>query len=221
MKKSKLISVTAVLLVFILAGVILIGIGAGTIIKDKKYTETAESVKAYVSSVLLPSGTRQYVLWYIYDGEAYNTEYDYNDDDDYIGKEIVVYFTKDAPEKIFIETEKVYYILIYAGIALVAVSAVILGGLWISEKMTEYIIKNGKTETVRVAKTVDVIGGKKILCDSTKIRGKNAPPFESKTLKGKLPKDIKDTALTVYYLPKHKSFYYVDTKTIKMKGDAK
>ena len=221
MKKSKLISVTAVLLAFILIGVILIGIGAGTINKDKKFTETAESTKAYISTVLLQNGTRQYVLWFTYDGETYQPEYNFDDEYDYIGKEITVYFTKDAPEKVFIETEKVYYVLLYAGLALVAVSVIILGTLWISEKTKEYIIKNGKTETVKIKKTVDVIGGRKILCDSTKIRGKNAPPFESETIRGKLPKNIKDTTLTVYYLPKHKSFYYVDTKTIKMKGDAK
>ena len=219
MKKSKLIFVTAVLLVFVLAGSIFIGIGAGTIIKDKKYTQTAESTVALVSTILLPNGKRQYILWYNVDGENFNPEYDCKEDD-YVGKDIRVYFTKGSPEKIFIETDKAYYMLLYVGIVIAAVSAVLLGTVWIPIKTKKYIIKNGKTELVRIEKIVDVIGGRKILCDSTKIRGKNALPFKSKTLKHKLPKEIVNTAVTVYYLPKHKSFYYVDTKTIQMRDGA-
>ena len=220
MKKTRLISVTAVLLAFILVGVILIGIGAGTIIKDKKYTKTAESTQAYVSTVKNSDGSRQYVLWYLVDGEAFTPEYIFKEDD-YIGKEIIVYFTKGVPEKIFIETEKVYYNLLYIGIALAAVSAVALGAVWIPVKKKKYIIKNGKTELVRIEKIVDVIGGRKILCDSKKIRGENAPQFKSQTLKGKIPKDIINTAVTVYYLPKHRNFYYIDTNTIQMRDGAK
>ena len=44
MKKSKLYTATAIFLAIFLAGAVFIGIGAGTIIKDKKYVETAESV---------------------------------------------------------------------------------------------------------------------------------------------------------------------------------
>lgn len=220
MKESKLKAVTAVLLAFILIGAVFIGIGGGTIIRDKKYTETAESTVALVSSVLLPNGIRQYILWYNIDGENFEPEYECKEDD-YIGKDIRVYYTKGAPEKIFIETEKVYYILLDIGIALAAVSFVILGALWIPVKIREYIIKNGKTELVRIEEIIDVIGGRKILCESKRIRGRNAPPFKSKTLKEKLPKEIINTAVTVYYLPKHKSFYYIDTDTIKMKDGAK
>lgn len=220
MKKSKLISVTAVLLAFILAGVILIGVGAGTIIKDKKFTETAVRMNAYVSTAMLPDNSRQYVLWYVYDNETYQPEYIFKEDD-YIGKEVTVYFTKDAPEKIFIETETAYYILLYVGIAVAAVSAVVLCAVWISVEKNKYILKNGQTELVRIEQIVDVIGGRKILCDSTKIREKNASPFKSKTIKEKLPKEVINSAVTVYYLPKHKSFYYIDTNTIKIKDGAK
>lgn len=220
MKKSKLKAVTAVLLAFLLIGAVFIGIGAGTIIKDKKYTETAESTVALVSSVMLPDGSRQYILWYNVDGENFNPEY-LRKEDDYIGKDIRVYYTKGAPEKIFIETEKVYYTLRDIGIALAAVSFVILCALWIPVKIRDYIIKNGKHELVRIEKIVDVIGGRKILCESKKIRGRNAPPYKSKTLRVKLPKEIINTAVTVYYLPKHKNFYYIDTKTIKMRDGAK
>lgn len=220
MKKSKLKAVTAVLLAFLLIGAVFIGIGAGTIIKDKKYTETAESTVALVSSVMLPDGSRHYILWYNVDGENFNPEY-VRKEDDYIGKDIRVYYTKGAPEKIFIETEKVYYTLRDIGIALAAVSFVILCALWIPVKIRDYIIKNGKHELVRIEKIVDVIGGRKILCESKKIRGRNAPPYKSKTLRVKLPKEIINTAVTVYYLPKYKNFYYIDTKTIKMRDGAK
>lgn len=219
MKKSRLISITAVLLAFILIGAIFIGIGAGTIVKDKKYTQTAESTVALVSTILLPNGERQYILWYNVDGENFNPEYDCKEDD-YVGKDIRVYFTKGSPEKIFIETGKTYYILLYVGIVIAMVSVVLLGAVWIPIKMRKYIIKNGKTELVRIEKIVDVIGGRKILCDSKKIRGKNATPFKSKTIMHKLPKDIINTAVTVYYLPKHKSFYYIDTNTIQMRDGA-
>lgn len=220
MKKSKLKAVTAVLLAFILIGAVLIGIGAGRIVKDKKYTETVESTVAYVSTIQLLNGSRQYVLWYTVDGEVFQPEYEFKEGD-FIGKDITVYFTKDAPDKIFIETEKVYYILLDIGITIAAVSIVLLGALWIPVKIRDYIIKNGKHELVRIEKIVDVIGGKKILCESKTIRGRNAPPFKSKTIKEKLSKEIINTAVTVYYLPKHKNFYYIDTKTIKMRDGAK
>lgn len=216
MKKSKLKVVTAVFLAIILIGAVFIGIGAGTIIKDEKYTETAESTVALVSSVQLQNGSRQYILWYNVDGENFEPEYEMKEDD-YIGKDIRVYYTKGSPEKIFIETEKVYYILRDIGIALAAVSFVILCVLWIPVKIRDYIIKNGKTELVRIEKIVDVIGGQKLLCDSQKIRGKKSAPYKSKTIKGRISKDVINSAVTVYYLPKHKNLYYIDTKTVKLK----
>lgn len=220
MKKNKLKAVTAVLSVLMLIGAVFAGIGAGTIIKDKKYTESAESAEALVSSVQLPDGSRKYILWYNFDGENFQPEYEYGEDD-YIGKGIRIYFTKGSPDKIFIETAKIYYVFLYAGLALAAVSAVIFGAVWIPVKVRKYIIKNGKTELVRIEKIVDVIGGRKILCESKKIRGRNAAPYKSKTIREKLPKEIINTAVTVYYLPKHKNFYYIDTETIKMRDGAK
>ena len=44
MKKSKLYTVTVIFLAIFLIGAVFIGVGAGTIAKDKKYTETAENV---------------------------------------------------------------------------------------------------------------------------------------------------------------------------------
>lgn len=221
MKKSKLITVTAIFLAIFLAGAVFIGIGAGTIIKDKKYVETAESVIALISSVQQPDGSRKYILWYNVDGENFEPEYDYNEDEDYIGKGIKVYFTKGSPDKIFIETDEKYYVFTFAGIAAILASALALGAVWIPEETRKYIIKNGKTELVRIEKIVDVIGGEKILCDSKKIRGRNAEPYKSKTIKQKLPKEIINTAVTVYYLPKHKNLYYIDTDTIKGRNGTK
>lgn len=222
MKKSKLIAITAVLLVLLLAGIVFIGVGGGTIVKDKKYVETAESRVALISSILLEDGSRKYILWYNVDGTDYEPEYDYNEDEgDYVGKDIRVYYTKGAPEKIFIETAKIYYILLYVGIALTAAAVILLGAVHIPVAVRRYVIKNGKTELVRIEKVVDVIGGQKLLCDSTKIRGKNAPPFKSLTLREKISKKVVNSAVTVYYLPKHKSLYYIDTNTLKNQGEDK
>lgn len=222
MKKSKLITVTAIFLAIFLAGAVFVGIGAGTIIKDKKYVETAESVIALVSSVQQSDGSRKYIIWYNVDGENFELEYDYNEEKgDYIGKDIRVYFTKGSPDKIFIETDEKYYVFTFVGIAAILASAIALGAVWIPEGTRKYIIKNGKTELVRIEKIVDVIGGKKILCDSKKIRGRNAEPYKSKTIKQKLSKDIINSAVKVYYLPKHKNFYYIDTDTIKTGESAK
>lgn len=221
MKKSKLYAVTAILLVILLTGAVFAGVGAGTIIKDKKHVETAESRLAVVSSSLQPDGSRKYILWYNVDGENFEPEYDFNKEEDYIGKEIKVYFTKGYPDKIFIETDEKYSVFLYAGLAVVVLSALILGALWIPEETRKYIIKNGKTDLVRIEKIVDVIGGEKILCESKKIRGRNAEPYKSKTIKQKLPKEIINTAVTVYYLPKHKNLYYIDTDTIKGRNGTK
>lgn len=222
MKKSKLITVTAIFLAIFLTGAVFVGIGAGTIVKDKKYTETSESRLALVSSVQQSDGSRKYIIWYNVDGENFELEYDYNEEKgDYIGKDIRVYFTKGSPDKIFIETDEKYYVFMFAGIAAILVSAIALGAVWIPEETRKYIIKNGKTELVRIEKIVDVIGGKKILCDSKKIRGRNAEPYKSKTIKQKLSKDIINSAVKVYYLPKHKNFYYIDTDTIKTGDSAK
>lgn len=221
MEKIKLKAVCAVLLALILIGAVFAGIGAGTIISDKKYTKTAESVVAFVSSIKQEDGSRKYTLYYNAEGKIFEPEYDFDEEEDYIGRDIRVYYTKGAPDKIFIETEEKFYIFLYAGLAIAVVSAVILGAVWIPVEMRKYIIKNGKTELVRIEKIVDVIGGEKILCESKKIRGRNAEPYKSKTVKQKLPKEIINSAVTVYYLPKHKSFYYVDTDTIKTGDKAK
>ncbi len=216
MKRSKLIVVAAVLLTLLLTGIVFTGIGGGTIAKDKKYIETAESTVAFVSSVKLDDGGRKYVLLYSAEGKRFEPEYDFNEDeDDYIGMDVRVYYTKGAPEKIFIETAKIYYILLYVGFALTAVAAVLLGAIYIPVAVRRYVIKNGKTELVRIEKIVDVIGGQKLLCDSKKIRGKNAPSFKSKTLHEKISKKVVNSAVTVYYLPEHKNFYYIDTNTVK------
>lgn len=220
MKKSKLITVTAIFLAIFLTGAVFVGIGAGTIVKDKKYTETAESVVALMSSVRRTDGSRKYTLYYNAEGQTFEPDYDFNEKDgDYIGKDIRVYYTKGSPDKIFIETDEKYYVFTFAGIAAILASAIALGAVWIPEETRKYIIKNGKTELVRIEKIVDVIGGEKILCDSKKIRGRNAEPYRSKTIKQKLPKDIINSAVKVYYLPKHKNFYYIDTDTIKT-GDS-
>lgn len=222
MKKSKLIAITAVLLVLLLTGIVFTGVGGGTIVKDKKYVETAESTVALMSSIMLEDGSRKYVLWYNVDGTNYWPEYDYNEGEgDYIGKDVRVYYTKGSPEKIFIETAKIYYILLYVGIALTAAAAIMLGAVYIPVAIRRYVVKNGKTELVRIEKIVDVIGGQKLICDSTKIRGKNAPPFKSRTLHEKISKKVVNSAVTVYYLPEHKSLYYIDTNTLKSQGEDK
>lgn len=221
MKKSKLITVTAIFLAIFLTGAVFIGVGAGTIIKDKKYIKTAESANALVSSVQQTDGSRKYILWYNVDGENFEPEYDYNEEEDYIGKDVKVYFTKGAPDKIFIETDEKYSVFLYAGLVLAVISAVALGAVQIPFNLRKYIIKNGKSELVRIEKVVDVIGGKKILCESKKIRGRKAEPYKSRTIKQELPKEIVNTAVTVYYLPKHKNLYYIDTETVKGRDSAK
>lgn len=221
MKKSKLYAATAIFLTVFLTGAVFMGIGAGTIAKDKKYVETAESVVAYVSSVQQPDGSRKHTLYYNAEGETFEPDYDFNEEEDYIGKDIMVYYTKGSPDKIFIETDVKYYVFLYAGLAAVVLSAAVLGAVWVLIAVRKYIIKNGKQELIRIEKIADVIGGQKIFCDSTKIRGRKAEPYKSKTIKRKLPKEIVNTAVTVYYLPKHKNFYYIDTDTIKTGDGAK
>lgn len=220
MKKSKLKIVTAVLLVFILIGAVFIGIGAGTIIKDKIYMKNAESATALMSSIDFKNNTC--VLWFSVDGEQYEPEYVFDSEkDDYAGKEVTVYYTKGSPDKIFVETDEIYYRLLYIGIAFMLVAAVLLGAVHIPLAVRRYIVKNGKTELVRIEKIVDVIGGQKLLCDSQKIRGKNSAPYKSKTIKDRISKDVINSAVTVYYLPKHKNLYYIDTKTVKLKENTK
>lgn len=222
MKRSKLIAITAVLLTLFLTGIVFTGVGGGTIAKDKKYVETAESTVALMSSIQLEDGSRKYILWYNVDGTNYQPEHDYNEDEgDYIGKDVRVYYTKGSPEKIFIETAQIYYILLYVGVVLTAAAAILLGAVYIPIAVRRYVIKNGKTELVRIEKVIDVIGGQKLLCDSKKIRGKNAPPFKSLTLHEKISKKVVNSAVKVYYLPEHKNFYYVDTNTLKTQGEGK
>ncbi len=222
MKKSWLYTATALFLAILLTGAVFIGIGAGTIIKDKKYVETAESTVALLSTVRQPDGSRKQVLYYTAEGKEYEPEYTFSEKDgDYVGKDIRVYYTKGSPEKIFIETAVKYYVFTFAGLAAVLVSAIVLGAVWIPIAVRKYIINNGKQELVRIEKIVDVIGGKKILCDSTKIRGRKAKPYRSKTVKKELSKKIINSAVTVYYLPNNKNFYYIDTDTIKTEDNAK
>lgn len=221
MKNKKLFFATAVLSVMLTVGIILSCIGGITINRDKKFMETAEKRIALVSTVLQKDGTRKYVLSYHVDGVDFEPDYDFNEAEDYIGKDVKVYFSKETPESIFIETDEIYSTLLYTDLALAVSSAVILCAVHIYFALRRHIIKNGKTELVRIEEIVDVIGGQKILCESTKIRGRNAAPYKSKTIREKLPKEIINTAVTVYYLPEHKNLYYIDTDTIKMRDSAK
>lgn len=219
MKKSKLIAVTAVLLAVVLIGTVLIAVGGGTITKDKKYMETAENTIAYVSTTLLENGDRQYVLWFNYNGESYEPYYEFDRELDWVGEDIKVYFDADNPEEIFIKTPEIYSILIYIGVALIVISVILLATIYVPIYIQKYVIKNGKTELVKINEIVDVIGGQKIICDSTKIRGRNGAPFKSKRVERKVPTNVLNSAVTVYYLPKNKKFYYIDTNTIKYREE--
>ncbi len=222
MKKTKLYVVTALLLVALIVGTLLVGIGAGTINKDKKFMASAETRDAIVDTVINNEGTRKYVLWFNVDGENYYIDYDYNwDNGDYVGRDVKVYFTKDAPENIFIKTAEVYTSILYIGICLMVVSVALLLIIYIPIFKDKYVLKNGKSDLVMINEIVDVIGGQKIICDSSKIRGKTAVGFKSKRVGQKVPKELLHSAVTVYYLPKHKNIYFVDTSTIKFKGDEK
>lgn len=221
MKKSKLCIVTAILSAILIVGAVLAAVGGSTIIKDRKLVKSAETRTALVTTVMLKDGSRKYVLWYNVDGVNYEIDYDFNkDNNDYVGKDITVYFTKDAPEDIFIATEKAYFVILYVGICLTVIAIILLCLIYIPICLHKYIVKNGRTELVRINEIVDVIGGQKIICDSTKIRGKNGTPYKSSRVGRKVSNDVINSAVNVYYLPDNKHFYYIDTSTIKFKeGD--
>ena len=117
------------------------------------------------------------------------------------------------------ETAKIFYVLLYVGIALILVTVTLLAIIYIPIYKRSYARKNGKTELVKINEIVDVIGGQKIICDGTKIKGRNGTPFKSTRIERNLPTYILNSAVTVYYVPKHKSFYYVDTNTIKFREE--
>lgn len=219
MKKSKLIAVTAVLLATLIVGIALSAVCGGIIIKDKKYVKTAECRTAYLSSRLNNNLEREYFIWYNVDGTNYEIDYDFDAETNWIGEDIKVYFDKENPEDIFIETAKINFVLLYVGIALIVIAVALLAIIYIPIYIQKYVIKNGKTELVKINEIVDVIGGQKIICDSTKIRGRNGAPYKSKRVERKVPTNVLNSAVTVYYLPKNKKFYYIDTNTIKYREE--
>lgn len=221
MKNKKLLGVTVILSVMIILGIVLSCVGGITISKDKKFMETAEKRIALVSTVLQNDGTRKYILTYNVDGVEFTPAYDFNAEEDYVGKDVKVYFSKETPENIFIETDGVYSVLLYTGIAIAVTSAVILCIIHVYFAVRRKIINDGKTELVKIVEIIDVVGGQKILCDSTKIRGRNAPPYKSGIVKRSVPTKALNSAVTVYYLPKYKKLYYVDTATIKFTEENK
>ena len=220
MKKSKLVIVTAILLSVLVVGLALLAVGEGTILKDKKYMKTAEKQVAYITSTTNSDGEKAYYLWYSVDGKECFYDYDYDESKgDYIGKDFTVYYTKNAPEDIFIATNEAYKTVAIIGLVLSVASIILLGYIYIPLQIQKYVIKNGKTELVKINEIIDVIGGQKIVCDSTKIRGNKGKPFVSKRVGRNVPTNVLNSAVTVYYLPKNNKFYYIDTNTIKFRED--
>ncbi len=184
-------------------------LGGVFLIKDNATVKKYEKTFGYVSKAeKTDDGKKQYILMYFADSQRFEVEYDYADSETYIGEQVAVYYDKENPEKIFVESSKVSYALLFAGIIL----AVIETALYLPMKKKTVLLNNG----VRINCAVKGIkkapfSRRKLLCDSSDVLKRKGKPFVSKSLSREYAKTFNGKTVSVYYHAKKPNIYFVKT----------
>jgi len=190
---------------------VLIILGSAFIISDKSFVKSSEKTIGYISRAeKQENGEKKYILMYFANGSQYNAEYGFDTEDTYIGESVPMYFSSENPEKIYIKTKTVWYVLLYLGIGLAAAEAI----AYLPLKKREVLYKENLKAFCRVKETRDSwFTGKILVCDSSSVPERNGKPFLSGAVGKKYAKSVKNKSVAVYYLAKNPNIYIVDTKT--------
>lgn len=190
---------------------VLIVLGSAFIVSDKAFVKKSEKTVGYISQAeRKDDGSKKYILMYYANGGQYYTEYGFDDKYTYIGESIPMYFSSENPEKIYVKTETVWYVLLYLGLGL----AVAETAAYLPLKKRESLYRENLKAFCRVKETRESwFTGKVLVCDSSAVPERKGKPFLSGPVNKKYAKSVKNKSLAVYYHAKNPNIYIVDTKT--------
>ena len=160
-------------------------------------------------------GGDDYELSYNAEGNNYTCVYEKANSKTYIGETVDIYYEAGNPESIHIATGDLYKYILIEGILIAVFSLIILAVIVTPVIIRHRLVKANKWAMCKVVRVKrNSKNTCRIYCDSSKFPKRNGKPFVSAPVKGKLPKNIKESALTVYYSEKNPNFYFVDTEKL-------
>lgn len=204
-----------VLLIAFAVGIFLTVYSSVMMISDSSYKKSTEYTEAVVSHrEENGKGGYDYIVAFNAEGQHFEEVYKKANSKTYIGETLSMYYEPGNPDNHRIISDGGYKYLLALGIIVTAFSLVIGAMVLTPVIVRNRLIKNGKWQMCKVIKIKKDGRAHRLYCDSTKLRGKNAKPFVSDAVRGQMPKNLKDTAVAVYYSEKHPGIYYVDTRNL-------
>ena len=153
------------------------------------------------------------IIAYNAEGNRYEKVYGKADRRTKIGETLDLYYEQGNPDNYYIFSGNLNKWLLAEGIILAIASFIILAAFLVTVFVRRKLIRDNKWAMCKVIKLKK--DGKKtvrIYCDSSKFKSRKGKPFVSAAVeKSKLPRNIRESSLTVYYSEKNPNIYYVDT----------
>ena len=211
MKKSHKILAVLFIAVFA-AGVFLTCYSASLMIRQSYVEKNYVHNYAYVSHLKEnDKGGEDYIIHYTADGEAYFKVYDRANSKTYIGETLDIYYPEGQPENYIFGIGKIYRYILAEGIMLTVFALIMLVLAVFPGAKKHSLVKKNKWAMCKVIRVKKLSEKKvKIFCDSSKFKKRKGKPFVT-TYRGKLPKNIRENSLMVYYSEKNPNIYYVET----------
>lgn len=213
-KSHKIIS--CLLAAVLVLSVALCAVSSVMLIRYKRFVANGEHTYAVVSHREEGAdGVFYYVLSYYADSERIETPYKQADEDTYPGEDVEIYYSTQNPSQYIPAGNKLMKSLLAVGIILTLCSAAAMCVILVPYILADRLIKSGKWAMCRVTKVKRDGRLYVIYCDSSKFRSRKGKPFRSMGVeKEKLPKNIRESSMTVYYNEKNPNSYYVDIRNL-------
>jgi len=206
--------VCAILIAVFAFGVFLTVYSASILAVEKRIKGTFVHDYAVVSHLEENgAGGDDYIISFNVEGNRYEKVYSKANSKTKIGETLDLYYEQGNPENYYIFSGNLNKWLLAEGIILALAALIILVVIIVPVIVKHKLVKGKKWAMCKVIKLKK--DGKKtvrIYCDSSKFKSRKGKPFVSAAVeKSKLPKNIRESSLTVYYSEKNPNIYYVDT----------
>lgn len=212
MKKTTLKLVCVLLIAVFAAGVFTAVYSSAMLAGEKAYISDAVHTYAVVSYIIKnDKGKDNCYIAYNAEGKSYEAVYDNATSKTKIGDTLELYYRQENPED-FRVIDKKYSFPFAIGIILSVFSLIILAFLIVPIAIHKKLVKNGKWAMCKVKKVKKDGKAHRIYCDSSKFPKRKGKPFVSEAVYASLPKNVKESSMTVYYSEKNPNFYYVDVR---------
>ncbi len=212
LKKTRKI-ICALLIAVFAVGVFLSVYGASMMIYEKHIKNSFESSYAVVSHLEENDrGGDDYIIAYSAEGQRFEKVYEKANKKTYIGETLELYYETGNPDNYYLTTGKLYNRIFAVGFVLTLCSLIALAVVIAPVAISRKLVKDNKWAMCKVIKLKkDGKNNALIYCDSSKFPKRKGKPFVSASIeKSRIPKNIRESSLTVYYSEKNPNFYYVD-----------